>query len=123
MIAKLSEPLRQGSYMVILEVIGNNTLSVVKSSIFFLCRWTKNFQRLVAHSLTSALYAPGELLYQPRGNERIYIIRLGKIDFYRKQQGNKQDAQKVIKSLKVTLDTEVTNNSFGYTAAIGRKPT
>ena len=53
----------------------------------------------------------------------MYIIRLGKVDFYRKQRGNKQDAQKVIKSLKVTLSTEVINNSFGYTAVIGSKPT
>jgi hypothetical protein len=29
----------------------------------------------------------------------------------------------VIKSLKVDLSTEVSNNSFGYTAVIGKKQT
>ena len=60
---------------------------------------------------------------QPLGKERIYIIKLGKVDFYRSLKGNKKQAQKVIKSINVTLNTEVSNNSFGYTAVFGRKPT
>lgn len=123
LIMKLGEPLRQGNSNHILEIMSNNSLSVLKSSIFFLCRWSKQLQRTLSQCLVSALYTPGEQLFQPLGNERIYIIRLGKIDFYRKQRGNKQEAQKMIKSLKVDLNREVSENSFGYTAVIGSKPT
>ena len=34
------------------------SMSIVKSSIFFLCRWTKQFQKNVANSLEKGLYAP-----------------------------------------------------------------
>lgn len=72
--------------------------------------------------MINSIYMPGEQFYQPSGKERIYIIRLGKVVFYRKQKGNRQ-SRKVIKNIKVSLDTEVTNNSFGYTVVVGRFPT
>lgn len=77
----------------------------------------------MALSLNTALYSPGEEFLQTPGNEKIYIIRLGKIDFYRKKKGGNQDSRKIIQSLKIDLNTEVSNNSFGYTAVLGTKPT
>ena len=66
---------------------------------------------------------PGQHLFQPTNKERLYIVRLGRVNFYLKQRGNKKQAQKVIKQLKVGLDSEVTNNSFGYTAMLSNKVT
>jgi hypothetical protein len=37
-----------------------NSLSVVKSSIFFLCRWSKNFQLAISPKLSHLLLAPEE---------------------------------------------------------------
>ena len=45
------------------------------------------------------------------------------MNFYLKQRGSKKECQKRIKELKVALDSEVTNNSFGYTSVIGNKST
>ena len=50
-------------------------------------------------------------------------MRCGKVNFFLKQKGNKREDQKIIQRLKVDLDSEVTNNSFGYTAVIGNKST
>jgi hypothetical protein len=98
----------------------HNNMSIIKSSIFFLCRWSTDFTRTLAKNLNSALYMPGEQFCQSPGQERIYIVRLGKVDFYLKQKNKKETDDKIIKTLKMSLDTEVANNSFGYTAVIGR---
>lgn len=66
---------------------------------------------------------PGEHFIQPEKKERIYIIRLGKVEFYKKHKDSKRESQKVIRTLKVDLKTEVSNNSFGYTDVIGDRPT
>jgi serine protease inhibitor len=58
LVMKLNEPLRQ-------DLIGHNKLAVLKSSIFFLCRWSKHFQKNIAQVITSALYMPGEQIFQP----------------------------------------------------------
>jgi hypothetical protein len=44
-----------------------NSLSVIKSSIFFLCRWSKCMQAAVSTRLQHVLFAPEEILYQPAG--------------------------------------------------------
>lgn len=72
---KLSEDLR-------MEIKSQNALKIVKSSIFFLLRWSISFQNAISLRLSSIIFPPGEILYQPVGKERIYIIREGKIDIY-----------------------------------------
>lgn len=98
---KFNEPLRQGMFRSYEELITSNALSVLKSSVFFICRWSKHFQNSLAQSLSSSLYTPGEEFLQTPGMEKIYIIRLGKVDFYRKRKGGNQESRKVIQSLKV----------------------
>jgi hypothetical protein len=49
--SKLNEDLRT-------TIINERSLSIVKSSIFFLCRWSKDMQTNVASKLKRALYAP-----------------------------------------------------------------
>ena len=66
---------------------------------------------------------PGELLYQPIGKERIYIIREGKIDIYASKRGFKRGVNtKILKTIENNLGQEVSNNVYGYTAVISRRP-
>jgi hypothetical protein len=60
LLLKLSEDLRQ-------EIKGQNAFKIVKSSIFFLLRWSISFQNAVSLRLCSIISPPGELLYQPQG--------------------------------------------------------
>jgi hypothetical protein len=60
LLTRLNEELRTA-------IITEKSLSIVKSSIFFLCRWSKEMQTNVAAKLQKALYAPNERLLQPFG--------------------------------------------------------
>lgn len=60
-------------------------------------------QTSVAARLHSILFSPGELVYQPEGKERIYIIKLGKIEVYSRKKGNKKGNKQVLKTLKSNL--------------------
>ena len=59
LIMKLNEPLRQSIIFLNLDLQKHNNLSVLKSSIFFLCRWSKHFQIAVAEALIHSIYMPG----------------------------------------------------------------
>jgi signal-transduction protein with cAMP-binding, CBS, and nucleotidyltransferase domain len=39
-------------------------------------------QTAVSTRLQHILFAPEEIIYQPAGKERLYIIRMGKIDVF-----------------------------------------
>lgn len=86
---KLSEDLR-------IEIKSQNALKIVKSSIFFLLRWSIAFQNAISLRLSSIIFPPGEILYQPVGKERIYIIREGKIDIYASKRGAKRGSNATI---------------------------
>lgn len=47
------------------EVTSHNHLRIVKSSVFFLCHWSKKFQRHIATKLVRSIYSPQETLPQP----------------------------------------------------------
>lgn len=48
--------------------------------MFFLCHWSKKFQRRMANALLRSVYSPQETLLQPRGREKLYILTRGKVD-------------------------------------------
>lgn len=54
-------------------------MAIIKSCIFFLCRWSKSMQNLAATKLNNIMFSHSDHIYQPEGKERIYIIRLGKV--------------------------------------------
>lgn len=64
------------------EIAKKNMLSVVKTSLFFLCRWSKAFQTSVSLKLNHVLFNPNDIIFQPLNKERIYIIKSGKINIY-----------------------------------------
>lgn len=79
-------------------------------------------QNSVAAKLQNILFTPGELIYQPEGKERIYIIKMGKIDIYSQKKGKKRRNQRILKTITTSLDKEVSDNAYGYTAVISRRP-
>ena len=79
-------------------------------------------QNSVASKLHNILFSPGELVYQPDGKERIYIIKLGKIDVYSQRKGNRKGNKHVLKAIKSDLSKEVSDNVYGYTAVVSRRP-
>ena len=79
-------------------------------------------QNAVASRLNNILLAPCEQVYQPEGKERLYIIRLGKIDVHANRKGNRKRNSTKVKTISNDLNKEVSNNSYGYTAVISSKP-
>jgi hypothetical protein len=115
LLSKLNEELRN-------VMMGDKSLAIVKTSIFFLCRWSKEMQTCVASRLQKALYAPKEKLLQPLGQERIYIIKHGKIDIFLDRFGeNKKEYRRLLKTIKVD-GSSISDNIYGYTAVISERP-
>ncbi len=79
-------------------------------------------QNSVASKLQNILFSPGEFIYQPEGKERIYIIKLGKIDVYSQRKNNKKGNRHILKTVKNNLEKEVSDNVYGYTAVISGRP-
>jgi len=50
-----------------IDVTGFNKFKLIKTNIFFVCHWTKSFQRTVANKLIRHLYTPDETLPQIQG--------------------------------------------------------
>lgn len=48
---KLNEELREGTIILTLETKNQNMLSIIKSSIFFVCRWSKLMQLAASRKL------------------------------------------------------------------------
>lgn len=48
---KLNEELREGTTILTLETKNQNMLSIIKSSIFFVCRWSKLMQLAASRKL------------------------------------------------------------------------
>ena len=119
---KFNEELRNCTIYSILEIKSDSSLSIVKSCIFFLCRWSKHMQNAVASRLNSMLLSPCELVYQPEGKERLYIIRLGAIEVHAKRRGSRKRGNSKIKTISNDLSKEVSDNSYGYTAILSRRP-
>lgn len=61
-------------------MISHNRFQLVKTSVFFLCHWTKQFQKHIALKLERNIYNPGDVLLQTYGNERIYVLERGKVN-------------------------------------------
>ena len=80
---KLNEEIREGKFTLNSDMSRQNMAAIVRSSIFFIHRWSRNFQESVSRNLTHIIAKPNEILYQPTGKERLlYIIRSGKVDIY-----------------------------------------
>jgi hypothetical protein len=96
---------------------------VLKTSIFFICRWSKELQGQLALKMEKIMFAPNERLNQPAGNERIFILTRGKVDIYLDKFGtNNTIDRRLLKSISVTGAKQISDNSYGYTAVISNKP-
>lgn len=122
LLMKFNEELRDCTSLTYIEIKTNSSLSIVKNCIFFLCRWSKLMQNSVAFKLQNILFSPGEHIYQPEGKERIYIIKMGKVDVYSQRKGNKKGNKSVLRCIQSDLDKEVSDNVYGYTAVISTRP-
>ena len=49
------------------DITSYHKFQIVKTSIFFLCHWTKNFQNFIADRLIRQVYSPEEVLPQVHG--------------------------------------------------------
>lgn len=108
MLAQLSDELR--------DAIAQETcLSVVKSSLFFVCHWTKRFQSKIARRLTKKILNPDEYLVQTSGKERIFIVKSGKLEIYTNScHGFKKNFKKLLKTIEPKAS--VSDNVYGYTS-------
>lgn len=81
-------------------LLHENRLNITKSSLFFICHWTKNLQTEVAKRLIKRILVPNEPLLQAVGKERIYIIRSGKVEIYTNNcLGFKRHFKKLLKTI------------------------
>jgi hypothetical protein len=104
-------------------MIKQNMVSIVKSSIFFLCRWTKSFQDSISNYLVHIMVNPNDILYQPPGKERIYIIKSGKIHIFAQRMKSKNGVNTPLKSIENNIKKEVSDNCYGYSSVISTRPT
>jgi hypothetical protein len=95
---------------------------VIKSSIFFITRWSINFQRSVSNKLEHILFSPNDILYQPKHKERIYLIKSGKINVYAEKSGRKKGQKNLLKTISNSEQKEIADNCYGYTAVISTRP-
>lgn len=100
----------------------SNHLAVVKSSLFFLTKWTNTFQRSIANKLVHRLFPPNDLIYQPLGNERIYVFKTGRVNVYADRSGHKRECENALKTINCKGGCEVSDNCYGYTAVISKRP-
>lgn len=103
-------------------MLKQNMNTVVRSSIFFILRWTRPFQESIARSLTHIIAKPNDVLYQPSGRERIYIIRSGKVHIYADREGSKRGMYTPLKSIESEAKKDISDNCYGYTGAISSRP-
>jgi hypothetical protein len=66
---------------------------------------------------------PNDVLYQPVGNERIYIIRSGKVHIFAERTGSKRELKTPLKSIESNISKDISDNCYGYTAVLSSKPT
>ena len=90
-----------------------NQIRLIKTSVFFLCHWTKQFQRSLANKLIRKVYSPGDILTQTQGNERIYLLSRGKINVQSTIFGKRN-----ISVIQLDPKKEVHFNVYGYSALI-----
>jgi hypothetical protein len=62
------------------DIDSYHKLETVKTSIFFICHWSKKFKQRVARDLVKVLYPPQETLTQVHGREKLFILVSGKLD-------------------------------------------
>lgn len=55
--------------------------------------------------------------------ERIYIIKSGRIHIYAERMGSKRGMNTPLKVLESTIKKEVSDNCYGYSAVISKRPT
>lgn len=100
-----------------------NSLAVVKTCIFFLCRWSKAFQKAVSLRLTHVLFSPNDLIYQPPARQRIYVIRAGTVSLYAQRNGRRKGINNLLKTIHSSIHNPISDNCYGYTAALSTRPT
>jgi hypothetical protein len=96
-------------------------MSVMKSSIFFICRWSYSFQQSISNKLVHVLFNPNDVLYQPHNRERIYIIKSGKVSIHVSRILGNKKFKNPLKTITNSLDKDVSDNCYGYTAAISTR--
>jgi hypothetical protein len=115
LLLKLNDDLRT-------EINNENSLSIIKSCIFFLCHWTKGFQTEIAKRLEKRLMSPTESLGECGKLDRVFIIKQGTVEVYLNRFGSNQNQKKLLKTITITPLSEVTDNIYGYTSAISNRP-
>lgn len=109
------------------EIHHENSLTVVKSCVFFLCHWSKALQSEVARRLEKRLFAPNERLVPPGAPARLFIVKHGRIDVFMtrfagpQERGCGQERRKLLKVIASAGRAEVSDNVYGYTAAFSNR--
>jgi hypothetical protein len=76
---KLNEELRNGKIRDYLEVKHANHLQIIKTSLFFLCNWSKKMQSELSKKLEKFIFSPNERI---SSKDKLFIVTKGKIDVY-----------------------------------------
>jgi hypothetical protein len=83
--------------------------------VFFLCHWSKNFQRKIATKLIRQVYSPDEVLPQVHGKERLYILGSGKIEIEANfSERQRPLSRKKLGVIKIDPEKEVHFGVYGY---------
>ena len=93
-LSKLQDDLRQ-------EISNENSLRILKSSLFYVCNWSKRFQSEVAKKVHKKIFTPNEEIVQVPGKERIYIFKKGKVEVHANCcEGYRKYFKKVLRTIE-----------------------
>jgi signal-transduction protein with cAMP-binding, CBS, and nucleotidyltransferase domain len=94
----------------------------VKSSLFFICHWTKLFQTEIAKRLVKKILIPNEMIIQAAGKENIYVIKSGKLEVYTNNCiGFRKSFKKLLKTIEPKVKNEISDNIYGYSSIISAR--
>lgn len=68
------------------------------------------------------MFNPNDVLPQPEGKERIYIIKCGKIQIYLGRVSGRKEFNNTLKTISNTIESEVTDNCYGYSSVVSMRP-
>ena len=110
---KLNEELRN-------EVQHANQLKIIKTSLFFLCNWSKKMQNELSKKLQKFIFSPNERI---QDRDKLYIVTKGAIDVYiEKKSGNRVYCKKHLNTIQRTAGKEVFSNVYNYSSFFSTQP-
>lgn len=124
--SKLKPEMRNSTVQCYLEILHEAHHRVVKKSLFFLTHFSFSLQSAIALKLVKRVFQPNERLGVDPTCQSMYIIDKGKADLQLTRSHFSKPISKTLRTINGNEGEDklgVSNNAFGSTAFLLRRPT